>query len=57
MAELERLVERPSLTVRERAALKLAMTILGGEPAVSHEELGELPWKIERIEGRLRLTF
>jgi hypothetical protein len=51
------LLWRKKLTARERAALKLALAILGDVPRLtSMEEFGLLPTKIELLNGNLLLT-
>jgi hypothetical protein len=57
LPELVALAARGGLTPQERAALKLAITMLGGEAdPVTIDEYALLPHKIEVIDGRLVLS-
>ncbi|HKD45159.1 MAG TPA: hypothetical protein VKD24_05835 [Candidatus Angelobacter sp.] len=54
--ELKGLARRENLSPRERAALALALAILGGESKISLEVYQLLPRKIELLDGVLILT-
>jgi hypothetical protein len=54
--ELKELARRENLSLRERAALALALAMLGEESRISLEGYRLLPRKIELLDGVLILT-
>ena len=54
--ELRGLAGREDLSLRESAALALALAMLGEEPKISRDVYWLMPHKIELIGGVLRLS-
>jgi hypothetical protein len=56
LAELTEMNRRADLSLRERAALALALTMPDAEPRVSREVYILLPHKIELLDGVVSLS-
>jgi hypothetical protein len=56
LAELTEMNHRAGLSLRERAALALALAMLDAEPKVSREVYNLLPHKIELLDGVVSLS-